>query len=48
MFVHGLAEDEHHVVVGEGPVVPLLLPQFLGGYNTFRQIGHGLLAVEIS
>ena len=26
VFVYGFAVDEHHVVIGEAPVVPLLLP----------------------
>ena len=30
-LVHGLAIDEHDVVVGELPVVPLLLPELLCG-----------------
>jgi len=40
LFVDGLAVDQHHVVVSESPVVPLLLSQLLRGRDAVGQHGQ--------
>ena len=40
LLVDGLAVDEHHVVVGEAPVVPLLLTKLLSRHDTLWQHGQ--------
>ena len=51
VLVDGFAVDEHHVVEGECPVVPLLLAEFLGGNNAVRKIcqaGAGEVAGDVA